>query len=144
MLVKLVCAQKCLNFSGFGDCYIKINADDFFPDEKWEDFCLYIINGWLSDLETNKMLKVAIFSLHFMDGPYYLLCKKESEDMTIQGMKEGIETPFFIERIKYAVFLNLVYDAARMVLKKMQEKGVFNRDVSTLTSYLNNTGDVSE
>lgn len=134
--MKLIFGQKQLNPSGFGDCYIQTNKGTFFPDEQWEDFCLYMLNGWLADLIASKMLQKANFSLCFMDGPYCLLCQKEGSGVTIQGMKEEAASPLFTERMEYDALLKLVYDAGHMVLEKMQAKGVCNRDVAALGEYL--------
>jgi hypothetical protein len=69
---------KGSNGSITGNIYIQIHSM-FFPEAKWNDFVIIIINWWLDEINSivaanNKPTK-GIF--HFMDGPFYFILNRE-------------------------------------------------------------------
>ncbi|EMS1065254.1 hypothetical protein GKR55_16845 [Providencia stuartii] len=52
----------------FSEIYFKI-GNTFFPEEKWDDFSVIILDWWLKKACNIKSDDKSVFN--FMDGPYY-------------------------------------------------------------------------
>lgn len=105
----------------FGMFYIK-SGEKFFPYKLWNDFSLSILNYWISEVIDNNDCCNAAFSVHFMEGPYYLLLEKKEDWVIISGKKEdGIFENAFLEKITFSELKQVLFETASLIVAKMKE-----------------------
>lgn len=74
---------------------IYVIANDIaFPDEQWADLPISVLTMWNESIKQNYYKKRGEFSLFFMDGPFFIECCKEENDVImkfIDNRKDPIE-----------------------------------------------------
>ena len=65
--------------------YITLNGMDF-PSSDWEDMTSSVLEMWGDQLLGNIPNERSAMKLYFMDGPYYLNCKRYDNLIDVQGI----------------------------------------------------------
>ena len=82
--MEIVCSytgEKC------SPIYIK-HETGAFPFDDWDDFCLPIIAAWIHETLMLETQNITSNQFMFMDGPWYLQCKKEKDLLFMQGVDD--------------------------------------------------------
>ena len=108
--MKIVC-----NYTGekIGLLYVK-SENTCFPDDTWDDFCVAVISGWINDVNNNRYNSE--FKLYFMDGPYYMLCKKAGEAVMISAVDDHDGMIVFSEKIYFSELQQQLISIAETIL----------------------------
>jgi hypothetical protein len=61
--------------------YTRVNNDAVFPDQQWTDFPISVLSMWCSNIIENFKVPKSEFTLYFMDGPFYVNCKRSQSDV---------------------------------------------------------------
>lgn len=64
--------------------FVVINGGNMFPDDSWFDFPVTVISWWCAELINASDKSNANFKLYFMDGPYYINCRKIFENVNME------------------------------------------------------------
>lgn len=93
--------------------YVDIN-DIAFPDKEWYDLPLSVLDMWCWNLIENLKPLTAEFSLHFMDGPYFIKCLKDNGNVKMQFIDNHKEDEQIFNEyiITFNELTNCVYEAA--------------------------------
>ena len=127
----------CINIDSvemFGSFCLKFN-DAFFPFDDWTDFIFSIIKDWVFVLKENLYKEYSTFKLYFMDGPYYLNCTKQNNNILIFGVRDE-DYSIFLGEMEYSEFVNKTLDVGRTIVKKASIEKIENLEISELRKKL--------
>ena len=109
-------------------------GDKFFPSKDWEDFYISIIIDWISIIYENTNKNTADFRLDFMDGPYYLLCTKNYDKVTVFGIYDGKQAnAVFLETISFEYLTKVILDLGEAILAWAHRNQYCNQELKRLT-----------
>lgn len=93
--------------------YVDIN-DTAFPNNEWYDLPLSVLDMWCWNLIENFKPLITEFSLHFMDGPYFIKCLKENGNVKMQFIDNYTEHEQILNEhiITFNELMNGIYEAA--------------------------------
>lgn len=103
-----------------------------FPDAQWDDFVLVLANWWIdeiSGLETGA----SRCCLCFMDGPYEIKCRVDSEGVVCRAISDQ-KTRIVVTtwRTQVETLVQIVREYGRQVLQHCDQSGISGRDVDSL------------
>lgn len=79
-MLKICFEEDYLYSEGALDTIFYVSYNDLcFPDNQWTDFIVPVLHMWCSVIIKNYNISENIFSLPFMDGPFYINCIKKAE-----------------------------------------------------------------
>ena len=103
----------------FGIIYVDF-GNGCFPSDGWEDFYVNILEDWKDVLSENSALVSSSFKLYFMDGAYYLDCKKNNGSLTVQGIDEKKNVAVFEETVIFTNFWETVENKLKYILEAVK------------------------
>lgn len=92
-----------------------------FPDKTWTDFGVSIISDWLSLISDNNSQETNEIYLYFMEGAYYLKCKKEECHTHVYGMHLDREIVYFEECMDFLDFKKEIIRVANEIYDQVSE-----------------------
>ena len=106
----------CSNKSITCSFYIDINGH-VFPDSQWSDFALIVLNWWISSVLENCRKENADFVLFFMDGPFYVDCRKRGENIIMSCVTEKTCKAIVCEcTLKFDEFVRELINASSAII----------------------------
>ena len=111
--MKIVCKYSGISFCVF---YTE-NNNISFPSNDWTDFSVNIISDWIAMVVSNEHKRNTVFNLFFVDGPYYLRCEKNENQLKITGIDDHNESEVFCEKILFDDIKYQLYNVATSILK---------------------------
>lgn len=115
--MKIIC-----NYEGHKNCnFYVILSNIAFPSNDWDDFGLSIVGMWMSEIY-NKVIVSSqknkqAFELYFMDGPYYLKCRKCGDIVEISAIDDHNGATVLIENCRYIDILDELIRVAGSISK---------------------------
>lgn len=105
-----------------GEIFFSV-SDDFFPEENWNDFIVIVLGWWLNTLKSYDEKEKSEFEMCFMDGPFSIKAKKNTEDILelsfIRDIGKGQEILFVAECFNKE-FKKKLLTAVRKVLRNAE------------------------
>ncbi len=121
-------------------------GDRAFPWDAWDDFITDILCDWIYTLVDLKK-PCCDFRLYFMDGPYYLLCTKNFDLLSIVGVSNDKAIELFGE-IEFCDFVDKLLSTVMEIVNDAKSKSVWNDYLDSLSyalevgeQHFNKTGD---
>lgn len=115
--MKIIC-----NYEGHKNCNFYVILDNTaFPSNDWDDFGLSIVGMWMSEIY-NKVIVSSqknnqAFELYFMDGPYYLKCRKRGDIVEIAAIDDHNGATVLSESCRYIDILDELIRVAVSISK---------------------------
>ena len=97
-----------------GHFYIQFD-EICFPSYDWEDFCIQIVSDWIDTI--NNSCYNSTFRLYFMDGPYYLLCHRKKNCISISAVDDHSGSIIAKESFPLLIMQTQLAEIAKMLLK---------------------------
>jgi hypothetical protein len=114
---------------------IYISIGDFsFPESKWTDFPVIILNWWTEQLIDQIQGKVSASYL-FMDGPYYFDCEfSNGDEITIYFNERTTTGPnmILLTSVSKIEFISEIKMNVNSVLRQCHQHNYTSKDVSNL------------
>ncbi|OCG74006.1 hypothetical protein [Gilliamella sp. Occ4-3] len=118
----------------FSEIYFQI-GNIFFPDKKWDDFTVIILNWWLREackIKKNNIAKknnVAHFS--FMDGPFYFEVHFVGETCNIEFIDNRYDKKevVYSGKIECTYLFNLLKKNANLLIRNIPSEAEKLKDV---------------
>jgi hypothetical protein len=112
----------------FSEIYFQI-GNIFFPDQKWDDFTVIILNWWLKEACKIKNNNIAHFS--FMDGPFYFEIHFVSEICNIEFIDNRYDKKkvVYSGKIECTYFFNLLKKNANLLIRNIPSEAEKLKDV---------------
>lgn len=106
--------------------YVKAN-DTAFPDDKWYDLPISVFTIWNENIIKYNNKKRCEFKLFFMDGPFYIECQKEGNNVLMRFINNKISP---IEKYTFETTFsdlkNSVYNGATQLVNLISQKEIGN------------------
>ena len=67
--------------------YLDIKGQSF-PDGQWTDFAVIVMHWWITNILEVYINEDANFVLPFMDGPYYVNCRRRGRNVSVACIKD--------------------------------------------------------
>lgn len=109
------------------EIYFEIN-NQIFPEKKWNDFVIVILNTWLSEVGKIGLNESGNFL--FMDGPISFSIMRTDTKSTFKGYIQNRK--IIDEEISFDEFLQILIYSAIKTYEEMKKKKWENRDIDTL------------
>ena len=115
--MKIIC-----NYEGHRNCNFYVILNNIaFPSNDWDDCGLSIVGMWMSEIY-NKVIVSSqknnqAFELYFMDGPYYLKCRKCGDIVEISAIDDHNGATVLIENCRYIDILDELIRVAGSISK---------------------------
>lgn len=114
--------------------YFKIK-DKIFPEERWYDFVIVILNFWLSEIIKMKQKKKRKGKFYFMDGPIYFTIEKRAETSVFEGYRN--DKLLLTKQIDFEVFTNIILSSSKHILREMEIRNWSSSDIENLKNNIN-------
>lgn len=128
-LVRIILNEATLEISKrgaiTGEIYFQI-MDTYFPGENWNDFVVIILTWWNKSVEILATSSIGTTAnLSFMDGPFNIRGKRESDDrvkLTLVRRTSSTEEILDFIDVDYHVLRRSIREVSRRVLKIIKDK----------------------
>ena len=125
------------SYAGKEFCQLFVESNGvLFPSLDWEDFCIYILLDWICVVEQCSHMDQVEFKLYFMDGPYYMLCKKDGTTVKVIGVHEGEDSSKFQESISYSDLQGVLHRTAADIVRYAMESHIETTDLIELKNLI--------
>ncbi len=106
----------------------------FFPALDWEDFCIPIISDWITVV--SNCCNYSTFKLFFMDGPYFLLCHRQNDNVIINAVDDHTGTVVINGKTSFKKMQSQLIEIAKMILKSNNKSSDLGLDYKNLENAL--------
>jgi hypothetical protein len=109
---------------------LDISEGIFFPEEKWNDFVVVILDAWLSSLRKLQQINGGFEDFYFMDGPFFFR-------ITVVGpqfIAEYFENRKVVKRKEFDLnnFIESVLKNSMELAEEVKKREWMNTDIERL------------
>ena len=111
--------------------YVLINGGYAFPDNEWFDLPLSVMDMWGWNITENYKLKNAEFTLCFMDGPFYIKCQRNGDELKMQCINNRKDDELIESECIYSfkALTCQIYEVASELLECFNSKGLSGHEM---------------
>jgi hypothetical protein len=104
-----------------GVLYILIDDNIAFPEKDWFDLPVSILDMWLSVLIDNASKRKSTFNLFFLDGPFYIKCCKNHENLKLEFIdnRSDEQNKIYTAALLFNDFTHMIGTVAKKLMSEV-------------------------